>query len=202
MATRRRLAHIAEHVVAPTRSATATDLPRPPVESYLPGEPQERAAAGERLVPHSAAAHWELGAMPDSQGRTNAIGPSSSETPWVTPGYERTRWRSDVLYPELCAMGLAEKVADLHVRGYCVVEPELFCPPDYVEQLRAALLRCSERRSHGIVPDVEGGSSHADMNGPLGQHMRFILWEEAEVFEPWLTNPALLGIVYCKPSSA
>ena len=84
----------------------------------------------------------------------------------------------------------------------CVVEPELFCPPDYVEQLRAALLRCSERRSHGIVPDVEGGSSHADMNGPLGQHMRFILWEEAEVFEPWLTNPALLGIVYCKPSSA
>jgi hypothetical protein len=46
----------------------------------------------------------------------------------------------------------------------------LSAPSRYVAQLRAALLRCSERRSHGIVPDVAAGLSHADMNAPLGQH--------------------------------
>ena len=136
--------------------------------------------------------------MPDQpgDGTGNAAFAGSTETPWITPGYSLTRWKADKLYPELCAMGLGPKIADLHVKGYCVIEPELFCPPEYIATLREALLRCSQRRSHGIAPDLETGESHAKMNHPLGQHMRYILWEEKEAFEPWLTNPALLGIVY------
>ena len=81
-------------------------------------------------------------------------------------------------------MGLGPKIADLHVKGYCVIEPELFCPPEYVETLREALLRCSQRRSHGIAPDLETGDSHAKMNHPLGQHMRYILWYERHSHAP------------------
>ena len=66
-------------------------------------------------------------------------------------------------------------------------------PEGYQQQLKKALLRVCERRT-GIKPDEVTGSSHADMNHPIGQHMRFITFED-EAFEPILSNPALLGFV-------
>jgi len=144
--------------------------------------------------------HYEPGKMPDMTEEMAAgtfdkyVEGDDKEEPWMSPVYKETRWKTNVLYPQLCAMGLQQHLLDLHAKGYAVIPPELFMPADYQEKLKAALLKVSERRSGGIRPDEETGSSHGGMNAPLGQFMRFITFEDP-IFEPILTNPVVLGLV-------
>ena len=62
-----------------------------------------------------------------------------------------------------------------------------------VTSLKQGVFNTCERRT-GVVPDDATGETHAGMNGPLGQHMRFITFEDP-VFEPMLTNPVLTEMV-------
>jgi len=117
----------------------------------------------------------------------------SKREPWAWAPYLEQRHRTQKLYAELKALGLTEHIADLALQGYTVVPPGKMAPPEYIEQLRAAVLNESEARS-GIKPDIETGSTHAGGAHPLGQFMRYVLFDDP-IFEPMLTNPVLLGLV-------
>lgn len=97
------------------------------------------------------------------------------------------------LYPELQALGLQSHIADLAVLGYTIVPPEKVAPPEHIAALRRAVLKVSEQRT-GIKPDEQGGTTHLASQHPLGQFMRYVLFEDP-VFEPILTNPVLLGLI-------
>jgi ectoine hydroxylase-related dioxygenase (phytanoyl-CoA dioxygenase family) len=97
------------------------------------------------------------------------------------------------LYPELRRLGLQTHIADLAMQGYTIVPPEKVAPLAYIETLRTAVLKVSERRT-GIRPDYETGSTHLDGKHPLGQFMRYVLFEDP-IFEPLLTHPVLLGLI-------
>lgn len=97
------------------------------------------------------------------------------------------------LYPELRRLGLESHIADLATNGYTVVPPEKVAPPEYIVALREAVLRVSERRT-GVKPDYETGLTHTAQEHPLGQFMRYVLFEDP-IFEPMLTNPVLLGLI-------
>lgn len=130
---------------------------------------------------------------PKDSDATGVLNPGGKEDEtWASLAYTETRWKAEKLYPQLVALGLQPYLMDIHARGYCVIPPELLMSPEYQAELKAALLRVSEKRS-GIVPDEETGASHADMVFPLGQHMRFITFEDP-IFEPILTNPVVLGL--------
>ena len=103
------------------------------------------------------------------------------------------RRRITHLWPELRQLGLDTHIAELAVQGYTIVPPEKVAPPQYIGELRDAVLAVSERRT-GVKPDTETGSTHLAGAHPLGQFMRYVLFEDP-VFEPVLTNPVLLGLI-------
>ena len=103
------------------------------------------------------------------------------------------RRRITHLWPELRQLGLDTHIAELAVQGYTIVPPEKVAPPQYIGRLRDAVLAVSERRT-GVKPDAETGSTHLAGAHPLGQFMRYVLFEDP-VFEPVLTNPVLLGLI-------
>lgn len=103
------------------------------------------------------------------------------------------RRRITHLWPELRQLGLDTHIAELAVQGYTIVPPEKVAPPQYIGRLRDAVLAVSERRT-GVKPDTETGSTHLAGAHPLGQFMRYVLFEDP-VFEPVLTNPVLLGLI-------
>lgn len=107
--------------------------------------------------------------------------------------YLNQRLRMRQLWPELKALGLEGHIAELAVQGYTIVPPEKVAPPAYIDELRDAVLRVSERRT-GVRPDYEQGATHLDGRHPLGQFMRYVLFEDP-IFEPVLTNPVLLGLI-------
>ncbi len=112
---------------------------------------------------------------------------------WASAPYVEEAWRVGHLYSELRALGLEREIFDLATVGYAVVPPERFAPSGYIDDLREAVLRVAEARS-GVRPDRVSGATHGDAQHPLGQFMRFVLFED-EVFEPLVTNPVLLGLV-------
>ena len=101
--------------------------------------------------------------------------------------------RIERLWPELRQLGLEAHIAELAVQGYTILPPERVAPPDYIAALRQAVLKVSERRT-GVTPDLATGATHAGGAHPLGQFMRYVLFEDP-VFEPVLTNPVLLGLI-------
>ena len=103
------------------------------------------------------------------------------------------RRRITHLWPELRQLGLDTHIAELAVQGYTIIPPEKVAPPQYIGRLRDAVLAVSERRT-GVKPDTETGSTHLAGAHPLGQFMRYVLFEDP-VFEPVLTNPVLLGLI-------
>ena len=107
--------------------------------------------------------------------------------------YLTQKQRVDLLFPELRALGLESHIADLAMQGYTVVPPEKIAPPEHIAALREAVLKVSERRT-GVKPDFEGGSTHLAGAHPLGQFMRFVLFEDP-IFEPLLTHPVMLGLI-------
>ena len=112
---------------------------------------------------------------------------------YISAPYLDVQKRVSLLYPELRKLGLETHIADLALQGYTIVPPEKVGPPEYIEDLRQAVLRVSERRT-GIKPDWETGETHKGQVHPLGQFMRYVLFEDP-VFEPVVTNPVLLGLI-------
>jgi ectoine hydroxylase-related dioxygenase (phytanoyl-CoA dioxygenase family) len=116
------------------------------------------------------------------------------DTPsFASPAYIDHVQRVEQLYAELRALGLERHVADLAMDGYTIVPPEKVAPPEHIATLLEAVLRVSERRT-GVKPDYQDGSTHRQQSHPLGQFMRYVLFED-RVFEPMLTNPVLLGLI-------
>ena len=125
-------------------------------------------------------------AKPTPSGR--AAPRSYESAPYLTQ-----KRRIERLWPELRRLGLETHVAELAVQGYTVLPPEKVAPADYIAALRDAVLKVSERRT-GVTPDAATGATHAGGAHPLGQFMRYVLFEDP-IFEPVLTNPVLLGLI-------
>jgi ectoine hydroxylase-related dioxygenase (phytanoyl-CoA dioxygenase family) len=106
---------------------------------------------------------------------------------WPTAGYLND------LYPELRQLGLESNLAELAAFGFTVLPPEKVGPASLTHRLLETVLRISRRRAQ-VEPDLSDGSSHRDMQHPLGQLMRFVLWEDP-VFEAAMLRPAVLGLV-------
>ena len=101
--------------------------------------------------------------------------------------------RVTIQYEELKRLGLQSHIADLAMYGYTVVPPQKVMPKRYIKKLHDAVLKVSEART-GVKPDVAKGKTHIGNFHPLGQFMRYVLLDDP-VFEPMLTNPAMLGLV-------
>ena len=101
--------------------------------------------------------------------------------------------RVELLYPELRALGLEAHIADLAMQGYTIVPPEKIAPPEYIAALKTKVHEVSLRRT-GVRPDDDTGATHTTQDHPLGQFMRYVLFEDP-IFEPVLTNPVLLGLI-------
>jgi hypothetical protein len=134
-------------------------------------------------------------AMQDTRLETRATAPIDplARRGFESPPYLYQKQRIERLYPELRQLGLESHIADLAMQGYTVVPPEKVGPPGYIEALREAVLMVSERRT-GVKPDYETGATHTQQSHPLGQFMRYVLFEDP-IFEPLLTNPVLLGLI-------
>lgn len=107
--------------------------------------------------------------------------------------FANLRDRVTLLYPALRCLGLERHIADLAMQGYTIVPPEKVAPPAYIDELHAAVVAISERRT-GVAPDLATGAIHTAQAHPLGQFMRYVLFEDA-VFEPLLTNPVIVGLI-------
>jgi ectoine hydroxylase-related dioxygenase (phytanoyl-CoA dioxygenase family) len=106
---------------------------------------------------------------------------------WPAAGY------FSQLIPELRQLGLESNLVELQAFGFTVLSPEQVGAHRLRERLLQTVLDISERRS-GVRPDLTGGKSHRGMVHPLGQLMRFVLWEDRAI-EELLMNPSILGIV-------
>lgn len=126
--------------------------------------------------------------MDDAPARLRHAPRGFESAPYLTQ-----KRRIERLWPELRRLGLETHIAELTVQGYTVLPPDKVAPADYIAELREAVLRTSERRT-GVAPDVETGATHAGGAHPLGQFMRYVLFEDP-VFELILTNPVLLGLI-------
>ena len=107
--------------------------------------------------------------------------------------FQNEKLRVTQLARELETLGLKENIGDLALYGYTVVPPEKVAPAGYVQELKEAVLRIAAERS-GVAPDVGSGSTHASQRHPLGQFLRYTLFDDP-IFEPLLTNPVLLGLI-------
>jgi len=92
---------------------------------------------------------------------------------------------------ELQELGLEGSAAEIDDRGYTVIPPELATPGDLSSRLLTACLDFSER-GEGVRPDVESGSTHADIGG-LGKPLHQPLGA-SPVFEEALMNPVVLAM--------
>jgi ectoine hydroxylase-related dioxygenase (phytanoyl-CoA dioxygenase family) len=125
-------------------------------------------------------------------------GMGMSAAPPARRGYESVPYlammrRVEKLFPELQRLGLERHIAELHMYGYTVVPPEKIAPPEYIQAVLDKVLEVSERRT-GVPVDYAGGTTHTAQQHPLGQFMRYILFEDP-IFEPLLTNPVMLGLI-------
>ncbi|MEM7019748.1 MAG: phytanoyl-CoA dioxygenase family protein, partial [Pseudomonadota bacterium] len=106
------------------------------------------------------------------------------------------------VWAEIGEHGLERYIAELDVRGYTVIEPEIASPNGLAQQLLDAVAAVAERRN-GEAPDLETGATHKNHKGrfaellpgdgdsPIGDLMQSILLED-QVFEEALMNPVLL----------
>lgn len=131
--------------------------------------------------------------MDDTGSSSDAMARPPRAKGYESAPYLAQKRRITHLWPELKALGLETHIAELAVQGYTIVPPEKVAPPSYIDALRAAVLRVSERRT-GVTPDYGTGSTHLAGTHPLGQFMRYVLFEDP-IFEPVLTNPVLLGLI-------
>ena len=94
-------------------------------------------------------------------------------------------------------LGLEGNVVDLDTHGYTVVPPEKVATPDFVDRIRATVLRVVEERT---------GEPHAlERNGNAGkyegqpqldnQFLLYYLLFADQIFEEWLENDTLQALV-------
>lgn len=98
---------------------------------------------------------------------------------------------------EIRELGLENELAELESLGLTVVPPDKAAGPAFVGRMRDAVLRVAARRT-GIEPDLETGSSHANIDATAGQRGEIWLWRllfEDPVFEEALTNRVMLALI-------
>lgn len=117
----------------------------------------------------------------------------STRKDYESAPYIEQKRRVTELYKELKQLDLESHIAELSMYGYTVVPPGKIMPKEYIKQLRDAVLRVSHARS-GVKPAIRSGKTHTGGQHPLGQFMRYVLFDDP-LFEPLITNPAMLGLV-------
>ncbi|MCY3857836.1 MAG: phytanoyl-CoA dioxygenase family protein [Gammaproteobacteria bacterium] len=90
------------------------------------------------------------------------------------------------LYKELAQLDLLSNITELEAFGFTVVPPEKVGPPEFCEEVKAALERTMLRRYGDDGLSEERWSNVNDIQ-------RFMLWED-EIFEKLTYNPAGLGL--------
>lgn len=103
----------------------------------------------------------------------------------------------DAVVAEVRALGLESNLAELEALGLTVVPPDRAAAPGFTDRLLKAVLRLATER-HGEPPDIDTGSTHADIPATAGQRGETWLWRllfEDPVFEEALMNPVQLALV-------
>ena len=95
------------------------------------------------------------------------------------------------LYRQIRELDLEQNVSELANFGYTIVPPEKVASPEFIERLQTTILDVVERRS-GVRPDVDGGSTHADLMMPMESHYGLLF--EDPVFQEALLNPTALAL--------
>lgn len=90
------------------------------------------------------------------------------------------------LYRELAELDLLSNITELEAFGFTVVPPEKVGPPEFCDEVKAALERTMLRRYGEDGLSVERWSNVNDIQ-------RFMLWEDP-IFEKLSYNPAGLGL--------
>ena len=91
-----------------------------------------------------------------------------------------------MLYRELQQLGLETNIAELEAFGFTVIPPEKVAPPEFLAQVKEALLR--------VVLDRFGSIEESgDFWNESNENIRFILWDDP-VFEKVVLLPAILGL--------
>ena len=110
------------------------------------------------------------------------------------------------VWSEIEANGLARHIAEIEVKGYTIIPPELACPDGLKDRLLEACLDVAERRN-GLRPDIQADRVHTPKHAkqfegalgaepgdsPIGDMMQSLVME-GRVFEEALMNPVLLAV--------
>ena len=125
--------------------------------------------------------------MPEEQRRLESVDPSGfHRRPTATASeYACAHW------DELRRLALVDHIADLEANGLTVVPPHKVAPRDFVERLRAAVVRVAEERT-GEPVDVEGATGEVYAGG-FGRQMFYLLFED-DVFQEAVMNPTALAL--------
>ena len=110
------------------------------------------------------------------------------------------------IWGEIRALDLESHIAELEVKGYTLIGPEIACPNGLAGRLLEASLDVAERRN-GVRPNLlaqaRQAPDHAEMfegalgaeegDSPIGDLMQFVVLE-GRVFEEALMNPVVLAM--------
>lgn len=110
------------------------------------------------------------------------------------------------VWREVQSLGLESHIAEIEIKGYTVIPPEVACPNGLGERLLEGCLQVAERR-HGVRPDLhaegpyapggselhEGALGADEGDSPIGDMMHSLALE-GRVFEEALMNPVLLAV--------
>ena len=110
------------------------------------------------------------------------------------------------VWQEVQELGLERHIAELEIRGYTIIPPEIAAPNRLAERLLDACLDVAEKRN-GTRPNLKTATSHAPEDSkrfegalgadqgdsPIGDLMQMLLPED-QVFEEALMNPVLLAM--------
>lgn len=101
------------------------------------------------------------------------------------------------LYEPIRKLGLESYVSKLDDEGYTVIPPEIVAPPDFVERLRAVVLRVLNERT-GVPHRLDGVGDFGNYPSQPQSGSQFLLYYmlfEDAIFEEWLENPILQALV-------
>jgi len=90
------------------------------------------------------------------------------------------------VWDEIERLDLTRNIAELEVLGWTVVPPEKAAPAGFWQRLRDKIIEVAARRD-GHPVDVEGGSTHARANRPIGGLYTYLLFEDP-VFQEAMCN--------------
>ena len=119
-----------------------------------------------------------------------------AEAATVTEGGD-VRNALDPAFAPIRELGLEPYVAELEHYGYTIIPPERVAPPEFVERMRAAVLRVARERTgveHALEKNGDVGAYETYPVQPDRYPLYYMLFED-EIFEEWLENPVLAAVI-------